>query len=59
MKVNTKDLITIKNYAQSKNLSTTAIYRKVFEGKLNYVKIDGIKFIIKENTSPKAGDSYN
>ena len=46
-----------KNYAQSKSLSTTAIYRKVFEGKLNFVKIDGIKFIIKENTSPKAGDS--
>tara|TARA_R100000655_G_scaffold40612_4_gene76408 strand:+ start:1320 stop:1472 length:153 start_codon:yes stop_codon:yes gene_type:complete len=49
--------MTIKNYAYIHKMSTSYIYRKILQGKLKHIKIDGVKFIIKENTSPKAGDS--
>lgn len=38
-------LITVANYAKSKSVSTTWVYKLIKAGKLNSQTIDGVKFV--------------
>lgn len=40
-----KNLITIRHYAEQKNLTPQAIYKQIRLGKLEKITIDGINFI--------------
>lgn len=39
------NLITVANYAKSKNVTPTWIYRLAKNGKVEIVEIDGVKFV--------------
>ena len=38
---------TIKNYAKEKGISVQAVYRGIKRGRVMYIEVDGIKFIIE------------
>lgn len=40
-----KDLVKVSTYAKEKGVSTQAIYKQIAEKKLDFVVIDGVKFI--------------
>jgi hypothetical protein len=44
-------LITIRNYATSKSITTQYAYQLIKSGKLKYKEIDGVKFVIVEDTA--------
>ncbi len=43
-------LITIRNYAKSKGITTQYVYTLVKSGKVKYQEIDGVKFIVVEDS---------
>jgi hypothetical protein len=45
MKIDTKKLITISNYAKLKNLTRQHVYRLVLSSEINEIKIDDVSFI--------------
>ena len=45
MKVETNNLMTIKNYASKEDVTTSYIYKLIKEGKMDSFVIDGIQFI--------------
>jgi hypothetical protein len=45
MKIETKNLITIKNYAINNGVTPSYIYKLIREGKMNSFVIDGVHFI--------------
>ena len=45
MRVEVNKLMTIKNYADKENVTTSYIYKLIKEGKMNSFVIDGIQFI--------------
>ena len=47
MKVETKNLIRIKTYADSIGKTTQWVYKCIKSGKLDVIKIDGVQFIEK------------
>lgn len=49
MKIDTKKLVRVKNYAQSCGLTVQSIYSRIARGALRSVKIDGITYIIRED----------
>lgn len=49
MKIDTKKLVRVKNYAQSCGLTVQSIYGRIARGALRSVKIDGITYIIRED----------
>lgn len=55
MKVEIKDMLTIKNYAKKWDVTTSYIYKLVNQGDLTTVVIDGVQFIdiSKFPNSPK------
>ena len=53
MKIDTKSLKTFKNYGDMKNISRQRIYKLVEAGKLNSIDIDGVRFIIMDETATK------
>lgn len=40
-----ENLITIKNYAKKKDVTTSYIYKLIKEKKMESVRIDGVQFI--------------
>lgn len=38
---------TIKNYAKEKGISVQAVYQGIKRGRVMYIEVDGIKFIIE------------
>jgi hypothetical protein len=42
-------LITIRNYANSKNITTQYVYSLIKSGKVKYKEIDGVKFVVVED----------
>jgi predicted DNA-binding protein YlxM (UPF0122 family) len=38
---------TIKNYAKEKSISVQAVYQGIKRGRVMYIEVDGIKFIIE------------
>lgn len=38
---------TIKNYAKDKGISVQAVYQGIKRGRVMYIEVDGIKFIIE------------
>jgi hypothetical protein len=49
-KMKKEKLITIRNYANSKGITTQYVYFLIKAGKLKYQEIDGVKFIVVEDT---------
>jgi hypothetical protein len=47
--VNTKDCLTVTELAKSKQVSKTAVYKALNENRLDYVELDKIKLIIKND----------
>jgi hypothetical protein len=45
MKVEINNLMTIKNYALSKDVTTSYIYKLIKEGRMSCFEIDGVQFI--------------
>jgi hypothetical protein len=43
-------LITIRNYANSKSITTQYVYSLIKSGKVKYKEIDGVKFVVVEDT---------
>lgn len=41
----TENLVRVSTYAKSKNISPTAVYLQVKQGKVKIVEIDGMKFV--------------
>ena len=48
--MNKEKLITIRNYSTSKSITTQYAYQLIKNGKLKYKEIDGVKFVIIEDT---------
>ncbi len=48
MKINTKDLLTAKNYAIKRKIAVQTAYKWLEKGLIQGVEIDGVKFIVKE-----------
>jgi hypothetical protein len=53
MKIDSKELKTIKNYGDTKNISRQRIYKLVEAGKLDSLDIDGVRFIIMNDKAIK------
>jgi hypothetical protein len=51
--MNNDNLITVRNYAKIKNVTTQHIYSLMKSGKVKSHSIDGVKFVILENETPK------
>ena len=49
-KMKKEKLITIRNYAKSKGITTQYVYTLVKSGKVKYQEIDGVKFIVVEDS---------
>lgn len=45
MKIETENLITVKNYAYEHRVSTSYVYRLIREGVMTSIQIDGVHFI--------------
>jgi hypothetical protein len=45
MKVETSNLMTVKNYAHKEDVTTSYIYKLIKEGKMSSFVIDGMQFI--------------
>ena len=45
MKVETSNLMTVKNYAHKEDVTTSYIYKLIKEGKMRSFVIDGMQFI--------------
>ena len=45
-----KNLITVRNYALQKNVTTQHIYALIKQGKVKTESIDGVKFVVLEKT---------
>ena len=43
-------LITIRNYANSKSITTQYVYSLIKSDKVKHKEIDGVKFIVVEDT---------
>jgi hypothetical protein len=48
-KMSKEKLITIRNYANSKNITTQYVYSLIKSGKVKYKEIDGVKFVVVED----------
>jgi hypothetical protein len=48
--MNKEKLITIRNYATSKSITTQYVYSLIKSGKVKYKEIDGVKFVVVEDT---------
>ncbi len=46
--MNTKDYLSVKQYAISKNLSHQRLYKLIQQGRVNYTTIANTKFIHKD-----------
>ena len=55
MKVNTKDLQTARNFAESKGVTTTCVYNWLKMGVIKGIVVDGVKFVVKENPAKEQG----
>jgi hypothetical protein len=49
--MNKEKLITIRNYATSKSITTQYVYSLIKSGKIKHQEIDGVKFIVIEETT--------
>ena len=49
--IDTKNLISVQNYAHAEKVSTSAVYKWINKNLVKCVEIDGIKFIIKKAPS--------
>lgn len=49
MKVDTNNLITVGSYAKSTDQTTANVYRLIKAKEIDFVVIDGVKFILKSN----------
>ena len=47
MKINTENLVTIRNYSERQGVTTSYIYKLIKDNKINPIYIDGVKFIDK------------
>jgi len=45
MQINTDNLLTIANYAKSRNVTSSYIYQLIKQDKLTVIRIDSIQFI--------------
>lgn len=45
MKIETDNLMTVKNYAEREGVTASYIYKLVKEGKMNFLMIDNVKFV--------------
>ena len=45
MKVDSSNLITVKNYALQERVTPSYIYKLVKEGKMNFLSVDGVLFV--------------
>ncbi|MEO8771855.1 MAG: hypothetical protein ABI402_17290 [Ferruginibacter sp.] len=52
MKIETNNLITIKNYAKKENVTTSYIYKLIKDGRMNSFAIDGVQFMQKGESIP-------
>lgn len=55
MQVETKDLLTIKNYAKKWDITPSYVYKLIKDGDMKAVVIDDVQFIdiTKYSTTPK------
>jgi hypothetical protein len=53
MNIDTNKLKTFPKYGKSKNLSKQRVYKLVEAGKLDSIKIDGVKFIVMNDKAVK------
>jgi len=49
MQINPNNLITVANYAKSRDCTPTYIYKLIRDGKLNTINVDNVIFIDKTN----------
>lgn len=47
MKINTENLVTIKNYSERQGVTSSYIYKLIKNNRITPVIIDGVKFIDK------------
>jgi hypothetical protein len=48
-------LVTVKNFATLKNVTTTCVYRWIDKNQVKALEVDGVKFIVKEpGTKPSS-----
>ena len=45
MKVDSSNLMTVKNYALQERVTPSYIYKLVKEGKMNFLSVDGVLFV--------------
>lgn len=53
MQVDTKQLITVTNFAARKGITRQHVYRLIESGEINAITIDGISFVLLDEKSEK------
>lgn len=43
------ELVKVSTYAKEKGVSVQAVYKQIEKGQLEYFKLDGVTFVIKDN----------
>jgi hypothetical protein len=45
MKIETNNLVTVKNYASKQSVTPTYVYKLIREKRMEHIVIDGVQFI--------------
>lgn len=53
MTIDIDRLITVANYAKLREVTVTAVYRWIEQGKERSIKIDGVQFVLMGNDDMK------
>lgn len=51
MRIDTEKLLTVRNFAKEYGVSRQRLYKKIEEGRLSIIEIDGVKFLNKNKLS--------